>query len=116
MSLRFMKYFIIKYIENMKTKEICIEIDNLERRISNWRKKINTGVYNYLKSNVGIASANSESSKDRIGKVVAEEFCWYWSNTENLIIITYCVFRNQWGDFSDEKETKVDPSVIDQYI
>ena len=33
----------------------------------------------------------------------------------NLITITYCVFRNQWGDFSDEKETNVDPTVIDKY-
>ena len=100
----------------MKTKEICIEINNLERKINNWRTKINRGVYNYLKSNIGIASANSESSKDLVGKVVEEEFSWYWDNTENLITITYCVFRNQWGDFGDEKEINVDPSVIDKYL
>lgn len=99
----------------MTTKQMCVEINNLQGQIVDLRSKINKGVYNYLKKNVGIASANSEVSKDLIGKVVAEEFSWYWNREMNLITITYCVFRNQWGDFSDEKETNVDPTVIDKY-
>lgn len=100
----------------MNTKEILVEIDNLQEQIVELRSKINKGVYNYLKDVIGIESANSEASKELIGKVVAEEYHWYWNSTENLITICYCVFRNQWGDFSDEKETNVDPAVIDKYI
>ena len=99
----------------MTTKQMCVEINNLQGQIVELRSKINKGVYNYLKKNVGIASANSEASQDLVGKVVAEEFSWYWNREMNLITITYCVFRNQWGDFSDEKETNVDPAVIDKY-
>lgn len=100
----------------MNTKEILVEINNLQEQIVELRSKINKGVYNYLKDVIGIESANSEASKDLVGKVVAEEFSWYWNSEQNLITITYCVFRNQWGDFSDEKETNVDLTVIDKYI
>ena len=99
----------------MTTKEMCVEIINLQGKINDLRESINKGVYNYLKENIGIESANSEASKELVGKVVAEEYHWYWNSTENLITICYCVFRNQWGDFSDEKETNVDPAVIDKY-
>lgn len=100
----------------MNTKEILVEINNLQGQIIELRSKINKGVYNYLKDVIGIESANSESYEDRVGKVVAEEICWHWNSTENLITIYYCVFRNKWGDFSDEKETNVNPTVIDKYI
>ena len=100
----------------MNTKEILVEINNLQGQINNLRDSINNGVYNYLKDVIGIESANSESSEDLVGKVVAEEFHWYWNREMNLITICYCVFRNKWGDFSDEKETNVDFSVIDKYI
>ena len=100
----------------MTTKEMCVEISNLQGRINNLRKNIDKGVYNYLKKNIGIASANSSASKDLIGKVVAEEISWYWDRELDLITITYCVFRNEWGDFSDDKETNVDISVLDKYM
>jgi len=100
----------------MNTKEILIEINSLQGQINNLREDVNKGVYNYLKDVIGIESANSESSEDCVGKVVAEEFYWYWNREMNLITICYCVFRNKWGDFSDEKETNVDFSVIDKYI
>jgi len=100
----------------MTTKEMCVEISNLQGRINNLRKNIDKGVYNYLKRNIGIESANSEVSKNLIGKVVAEEISWYWNREQDLITITYCVFRNEWGDFSDEKETNVDFSVLDKYM
>ena len=66
-------------------------------KINDLRESINKGVYNYLKKNIGIESTNSEASKDLVGKVVVEEFSQYWNSEENLITITYCVFRNQWG-------------------
>jgi hypothetical protein len=65
---------------------------------------------------IGIESCGSAASDSRVGKVVAEEICWYWNREMNLITICYCVFRNKYGDFSDEKETNVDFSVIDKYI
>lgn len=100
----------------MNTKEILVKIDNLQEQINNLRERVNKGVYNYLKDVIGIESANSESSENLVGKVVAEEICWHWNREMNLITICYCVFRNKWGDFSDEKETNVDFSVIDKYI
>ena len=100
----------------MNTKEILLEIDNLQEQVNNLRELVNKGVYNYLKDVIGIESANSEASDDLVGKVVAEEFHWYWNREMNLITICYCVFRNKWGDFSDEEETNVDFSVIDNYI
>ena len=100
----------------MNTKEILVEINNLQGRINDLRKNIDIGVYNYLKDVIGIESCGSAASDSRVGKVVAEEICWYWNREMNLITIYYCVFRNKWGDFSDEKETNVDISVIDKYI
>lgn len=99
----------------MNTKEMCVEIDNLQGRINDLRKNIDIGVYNYLKDVIGIESCGSAASDSRIGKVVAEEICWYWNREQDLITICYCVFRNKWGDFSDDKETNVDFSVIDKY-
>jgi len=100
----------------MNTKEILVEINNLQGQINNLRELVNKGVYNYLKDVIGIESCESTASDSRVGKVVAEEICWYWNREMNLITICYCVFRNKWGDFSDEKETNVDFSVIDKYI
>ena len=100
----------------MNTKEILVEINNLQGQINNLRELVNKGVYNYLKDVIGIESCGSAASDSRVGKVVAEEICWYWNREMNLITICYCVFRNKWGDFSDEKETNVDFSVIDKYI
>ena len=104
----------------MNTKEILVEIDNLQEQANNLREHINKGVYNYLKDTIGIEScggaAVSAASDSLIGKAVAEEFYWYWDREMNLITISYCVFRNKWGDFSDEKEFNVDFSVIDRYI
>ena len=100
----------------MNTKEILVEINNLQGQINNLRELVNKGVYNYLKDVMGIESCESAASDSRVGKVVAEEICWYWNREMNLITICYCVFRNKWGDFSDEKETNVDFSVIDKYI
>ena len=100
----------------MNTKEILVEINNLQGQINNLRERVNKGVYNYLKDVIGIESCESAASDSLIGKVVAEEICWYWNREMNLITICYCVFRNKWGDFSDEKETNVDFSVIDKYI
>ena len=99
----------------MNTKEILVEINNLQGQINNLRELVNKGVYNYLKDVIGIESCESAASDSRVGKVVAEEICWYWNREMNLITICYCVFRNKWGDFSDEKETNVDFSVIDKY-
>ena len=99
----------------MNTKEILVEINNLEGQISNLKECVNKGVYNYLKDVIGIESCESAASDSLIGKVVAEEFYWYWNREIDLITICYCVFRNKWGDFSDEKETNVDPTVIDKY-
>lgn len=99
----------------MTTKEMCVEINNLQGRINNLRKTIDIGVYNYLNKNIGIASANSRASKDLVGKVVAEEYHWYWNIEQGFITICYCVFHNEWGDMSDEKETIVDFAVIDKY-
>ena len=99
----------------MNTKEILIEINNLQGQINNLRERVDKGVYNYLKDVIGIESCGSAASDSRVGKVVAEEICWYWNREMNLITICYCVFRNKWGDFSDEKETNVDFSVIDKY-
>ena len=104
-----------KIIKNMTTKEMCVEIGVLQGKINDLRESINKGVYNYLKKNIGIESANNEASKDLIGKVVAEEISWYWNPEMDIITIRYCVFRNQWGDFSDEKVTNVDTAVIDKY-
>jgi len=100
----------------MNTKEILVEINNLQGQINNLREYVDKGVYNYLKDVIGIESCGSGASDSRVGKVVAEEICWYWNREMNLITICYCVFRNKWGDFSDEKETNVDFSVIDKYI
>ena len=100
----------------MNTTEILVEINNLEGQISNLEKRINKGVYNYLKDVIGIESCGSAASDSLVGKVVAEEFHWYWNREIDLITICYCVFRNKWGDYSDEKETNVDFSVIDKYI
>ena len=100
----------------MNTKEILVEINNLQGQINNLRERVDKGVYNYLKDVIGIESCGSAASDSRAGKVVAEEICWYWNREMNLITICYCVFRNKWGDFSDEKETNVDFSVIDKYI
>lgn len=100
----------------MNTKEILVEINNLQGQINNLRDCINKGVYNYLKDVIGIGSSESAALDSRVGKVVAEEIGWYWNREMDLITITYCVFRNKWGDFSDEKETNVDFSVIDKYI
>ena len=100
----------------MTTKEMCVEINNLQRKINDLRSSIDKGVYNYLKKNVGIASANSEASKDLVGKVVAEEISWYWNREQDHIVICYCVFRNEWGDYTDEKVTYVDFSVLDKYM
>ena len=100
----------------MNTKEILIEINSLQGQINNLREDVNKGVYNYLKDVIGIESCESAASESLIGKVVAEEYHWYWNREMNLITICYCVFRNKWGDFSDEEETNVDFSVIDKYI
>ena len=94
---------------------MCVEIDNLQGRINDLRSSINKGVYNYLKDVIGIESCGSAASDFRVGKVVAEEICWYWNIEQGFITICYCVFRNKWGDMSDEKETIVDFSVIDKY-
>lgn len=95
---------------------MCVEIDTLRGKINDLNKKINQGVYNYLNDVIGIKSSNSSASKDLIGKVVAEEFSWYWNREKDLITIDYCVFRNEWGDISDEKITYVDFSVLDKYM
>lgn len=58
----------------MTTKQMCVQIGNLQEKINDLRESINKGVYNYLKKNIGIGSANSEASKDLVGKVIAEEF------------------------------------------
>ena len=100
----------------MNTKEILVEINNLQGQINNLRERVDKGVYSYLKDVIGIESCGSAASESRVGKVIAEEICWYWNREMNLITICYCVFRNKWGDFSDEKETNVDFSVIDKYI
>ena len=100
----------------MNTQEILVEINNLKGQIKNLKEYIDKGVYNYLKDVIGIESCGSAASDSRVGKVVAEEFYWWWNRELNLITICYCVFRNKWGDFSDEKETNVDFSVIDKYI
>ena len=100
----------------MNTKEILVEINNLQGQINNLRERVDKGVYNYLKDVIGTESCGSAASDSRVGKVVTEEICWYWNREMNLITICYCVFRNKWGDFSDEKETNVDFSVIDKYI
>ncbi len=99
----------------MKTKEILTEIDNLKTKEAKLTKIIKNAIYKYLDENFGMASVNSDASDDIIGKIVAEEWYWYW-NIGDIITIVYCVFRNKWGDFSDEKETNVDISVIDKYI
>lgn len=100
----------------MNIKEILVEIDNLQEQVNNLRELVDRGVYYYLKDVIGIESCESPASESLVGKVVAEEFHWYWNREMNLITICYCVFRNKWGDFSDEKETYVDFSVIDKYI
>lgn len=46
-------------------------------KINDLRESINKGVYNYLKKNIGIESANSEVSKDLVGKAIVEGFFWY---------------------------------------
>lgn len=99
----------------MTTKEMLVEIDSLQGRLNDLRQKIDNGVYHYLKKNIGIESTTSSASKDMIGKVVAEEYSWYWDRKTDVITITYCVFRNQYGDYSDDYETNVDVSVIDKY-
>ena len=100
----------------MNTQEILVEINNLKGQIKNLKEYINKGVYNYLKDVIGIESYESDASESLVGKVVAEEFYWWWNRELNLITICYCVFRNKYGDFSDEEETNVDFSVIDKYI
>lgn len=99
----------------MNTKEMCVEIDNLQGRINDLRKNIDIGVYNYLKDVIGIESCESAASDSRVGKVVAEEICWFWNKKQDLITIYYCVFRNKWGDFSEDESINVDFSVIDEY-
>lgn len=100
----------------MKTKEILTEIDNLRKKSLNLNKIINDAVYKYLDEKIGIKSANSEASDDLINMVVAEEWHWYWDREMNLITIIYCVFRNKWGDFSEDKEINLDFSILDKYI
>lgn len=100
----------------MKTKEILTEIDNLRKKSFDLNKIINDAVYKYLDEKIGIKSANSEASDDLINMVVAEEWDWHWDREMDLITIIYCVFRNKWGDFSEDKEINVDFSVIDKYI
>jgi hypothetical protein len=104
----------------MNTKEILVEIDNLQEQANNLIECINKGVYKYLKDTIGIEScggaAVSAASDSLIGKVVAEEISWYWNREINLITISYYVFKNKLGDFSDVKEINVDFSVIDKYI
>lgn len=100
----------------MKTKEILTEIDNLRKKSLNLNKIINDAVYKYLDEKIGIKSANSEASDDLINMVVAEEWRWYWNREMNLITICYCVFRNKWGDFSEDKEINLDFSILDKYI
>ena len=85
----------------MNTKEILVEINNLQGQINNLRERINKGVYSYLKDVIGIESCESAASDSLVGKVVAEEICWYWNREMNLITICYCVFRNKWGDYDD---------------
>ena len=99
----------------MTTKEMYVEIDNLQRKINDMRQSINKAVYNYLEKHIGIASANSEASDDLVGKVVAEEWHCYWDRSMDTVAISYCVFKNKWGDFSDEKEIAVDFATIDKY-
>lgn len=100
----------------MKTKEILVEINNLQGQINNLRECVNNAVYKYLNEKIGIKSVNSEASDDLIDMVVDEEWHWYWNREMNLITICYCVFRNKWGDFSEDKEINVDFSIIDKYI
>lgn len=100
----------------MKTKEILTKIDNLRKKSLDLNKIINDAVYKYLDEKIGIKSANSEASDDLINMVVAEEWHWYWDREMNLITIIYCVFRNKWGDFSEDKEINLDFSILDKYI
>lgn len=101
----------------MKTKELCIKIDNLQGKINFMNKVIDNAVYKYLDDCIGIESANSGASDDLIGKAVAEEFHWYWNREMNLITICYSTFRNKWGDINDkEYEINVDFYIIDKYI
>ncbi len=100
----------------MKTKEILTEIDNLRKKSLDLNKIINDAVYKYLDEKIGIKSANSAASDDLIDMVVAEEWGWHWDRKMDLITIEYCVFRNKWGDFSEDKEINVDFSIIDKYI
>lgn len=100
----------------MKTKEILTEIDNIRLKSIDLNKIIDDAVYKYLDEKIGIKSANSEASDDLIDMVVAEEWGWHWDREMDLITITYCVFRNKWGDFSEDKEINVDFSIIDKYI
>ena len=101
----------------MNTKEILVEINNLQGQINNLRERINKGVYSYLKDVIGIESCESAASDSLVGKVVDEEFHWYWNREMNLITICYCLFRNKWGDINDnEYEINVDFYIIDEYI
>ena len=101
----------------MKTKEKIIEINNLQKKINDMRTSIDISVYNYLSETVGIVSVNNtEMSDDIIGKAVAEEFHWYWNREIDKVTICYTVFRNKYGDFSDdEKEVNVSYSELDKY-
>ncbi len=100
----------------MKTKEILTEIENIRLKSIDLNKIIDNAVYKYLDEKIGIKSANSEASDDLIGMAVAEECGWHWDREMNLITITYCVFRNKWGDFSEDKKINVDFSILDKYI
>lgn len=101
----------------MNTKEILVEINNLQGQINNLRERVNKAVYKYLDDCIGIESANSGASDDLIGKAVAEEFHWYWNREMNLITICYSTFKNKWGDINDnDYEINVDFYIIDEYI
>ena len=52
----------------MNTKEILVEINNLQGQINNLRECVNKGVYNYLKDAIGIESCGSAASDSCVGK------------------------------------------------
>lgn len=96
----------------MTIKEIKSKARELRNEAASLETLFHKAVIKYLNTIVSVASCGAA---DTNGKACLEEICDSYDSDNDLVTIEY-VIMNEYGDFVETKQIKVNASEIEKYI
>ena len=92
------------------------EVVKLHQQARALKESVRHAVLAYLEDLTGLVDNSNYSGKQAVGKAFAPEVLYSYNQDKDLIIITYHLIVNEFGDWGEEKFVSVHSQILDAYL